>query len=104
MKLFTRILFSLCAATALAWAPSVLADAASSGDTLNVQVAQLQQQIRLREQLSEDLIQSQLALGYSVPEALDKEGRTMFATADGDAFTRAMNNLHMTLTMFAMLE
>ncbi|MEO8119288.1 MAG: hypothetical protein ABI606_08195 [Rhodoferax sp.] len=102
MKLFTRILLGTCAVAALGWTPSVLADAA--GEKLDGIVAQLQQQIRLRHQLAEDLVQSQLALGYSVPEVLDKQGQNLFAKADDDAFTRAMNNLHMTLSMYAKLD
>jgi len=104
MKLFTRILLPLCAVAALGSTPLALADTASSGDTLNAQVAQLQQQIKLRHELDEDLIQSQLALGYSVPEVLERSGRTMLAKADDDAFTRAMNNLHLTMTMFALAD
>lgn len=102
MKLFTRILFYMCAVAALGWTPSVLADAA--GEKLDSIVAQLQQEIRARHQLAEDLVQSQLALGYSVPEVLDKQGSTLLAKADDDAFSRAMNNLHMTLAMYAKMD
>lgn len=102
MKLFTRILCYVCTVAALGWTPSVLADTAS--DTLNAQVAQLQQLIRTRHQVDADQIQSQLALGYSIPEVLDNKVRTMFAKADDDAFTRAMNNLHMTMSMYAALD
>jgi hypothetical protein len=105
MKLLTRILLPLCAVAALGTTPSALADTPpSSGDSLNAQLAQLQQQIKLRHQLDDDLIQSQLALGYSVPEVLESSGRTMLAKADDDAFTRAMNNLHLTMTMFAVAD
>lgn len=65
-------------------------------------VDRLQMQIKLRHQLADDLLQSQLALGYSVPEVLEKQDRTMLAKADDDAFGRAMSNLHMTMSMFAM--
>ena len=102
MKLFTRLLPGLCAVAIAGWAPAALADTGS--ERLDAQVAQLQQQISMRYQLAEDLVQSQLALGYSVPEIAGQQSRTMFAKADDDAFTRAMNNLHKTLSMYAMLD
>jgi hypothetical protein len=64
----------------------------------------MQQSISLRNQLADDLIQSQLALGYSVPEMLDPQSQTMQARADGDAFGRAMQNLRRTMVMYAEIE
>jgi hypothetical protein len=66
-----------------------LADAGS--DRLDYQVAQLQQQIGARQQLADDLLHDELALGYSVPEIVVRQNLTMVAKADDDAFTRSMN-------------
>jgi hypothetical protein len=102
MKSLIRILLGLCVLATAGWMPAALADTGS--DMFNAEVAHLNQQINIRNQLADDLIQSQLALGYSVPEVIGQQGRTMFAKADDDAFTHAMNNLHKTLTMYALLD
>jgi hypothetical protein len=79
-----------------------LADAGS--DRLDYQVAQLQQQIGARQQLADDLLHDELALGYSVPEIVVRQNLTMVAKADDDAFTRSMNHLSKTITMFALAD
>jgi hypothetical protein len=101
MKSLNRMFLGLCVLATAGWTPVALAD--SGSDMFNAEVAQVQQQIMIRNQLADDLVRSQLALGYSVPEVLG-QSRTMYAEADDDAFTRAMNNLHKTMSMYALLD
>lgn len=103
MKSSLRILIAVGGLVAAVAAP--LAQAESGSDYLfNAEVAHVQKRIALRNQLDDDLIQSQLALGYSVPEALDPQTKTMQARADDDAFTTAMRHLQRTMVMYAMAD
>jgi hypothetical protein len=102
MKLSTQILIAVGGIVAAVSTPLALADTGS--DMFNAEVALMQQSISMRNQLSDDLIHSQLALGYSVPEMLDPLNQTMQARADGDAFSRAMQNLQRTMVMYAEIE
>lgn len=99
MKLSTGILIAIGGLVAAISTPLVLADTGS--DWFNAEVARVQQRIELRNQLDDDLVQSQLALGYSVPESLDPQSKTMQARADDDAFSAAMKQLSGTMRMFA---
>jgi hypothetical protein len=92
----------LAAAAASCGFALALADTGS--EQLDFQVAQLQQQIGARQQLSEDLLNDELALGYSVPEIVSRQDETMVAKANDDAFTQAMIHLRKTITMFALLD
>lgn len=83
---------------------STVAFADIGSEQLDAQVAQLQQQIAQRHQLADDLVRNELALGYSVPGISIMQSNTMVAKADDDAFTLAMNHLHKTMTLLAMLE
>jgi hypothetical protein len=76
-----------------------LADTGS--DLFDADVALVQRSVYLRNQLADDLVQSQLALGYGVAEILDPQSQTMQARADGDAFGRAMRNLQRSMVMYA---
>lgn len=76
----------------------------TGSEKLDAQLAQLQQQIGLRQQLADALRYDELALGYSVPEITINQNSSMVAKADDDAFTLAMVHLHKTISMFAMLE
>ena len=82
--------------------PLALADTGS--DMFNAEVALVQQTVQLRNQLANDLVQSQLALGYAVPESLDAQMQILQAQADGDAFGRAMRNLQRSMVMYASIE
>jgi hypothetical protein len=101
LKISTRVLIAggLVAAVAT---PLALADTGS--DLFNAEVAQVQQTVLLRNQLADDLVQSQLALGYSVPESLESQTMIMQTQANGDAFGRAMQNLHRSMLMYAGIE
>ena len=99
MKLSLRILIAVGGLVAAVSTPLVQADIGS--DWFNDEVTHLQHRISARNQLDDDLIQSQLALGYSVPEALDPQSKTMQARADDDAFTTAMKHLRRTMVMHA---
>lgn len=81
---------------------AAIADTGS--EKLDAQLALLQQQIGLRQQLADALRHDELALGYSVPEITLNQNVSMVAKADDDAFTLAMVHLHKTMSMFAMLE
>jgi hypothetical protein len=100
MKLSIRILTATGALVAAGLTP--LAQADTGSDWFDAEVAQVQQRVSMRNQLEDDLVQSQLALGYSVPEALAPQSKTMLARADDNAFDRAMGNLHRTMVMYAM--
>ncbi len=64
----------------------------------------MQHSVATRNQLDDDMVQSQLALGYSVPEALNPQSKTMQARADDGAFSRAMRILQRTMVMFATAD
>lgn len=83
---------------------STAAFADTGSAQLDAQVAQLQQQIAERHQLADDLLRNELALGYSVPEISVLQSSSMVAKADDDAFSLAMNHLHKTMSLMAMLE
>jgi hypothetical protein len=103
MKLSLRILITVGGLVAAISTPLVQAE--SGSDSLfNAEVAQVQHRVALRNQLDDDLVQSQLALGYSVPESLDPQSKTMQARADGDAFTTAMRHLQRTMVMYAAAD
>ena len=87
---------------AVATAPLALADTGS--DWFNAKVAQLQENIRLRNQLEDDLVRSQLALGYTVPESLNSQSKSILARADDSAFDREIENLQRTIMMFAAAQ
>ncbi len=103
MKLSIRILIAVGGLVAAVSTPLALAESGSD-HLFNAEVAQVQQRIAMRNQLDDDLVQSQLALGYSVPEALDPQTKTMQARADDSAFSRAMRNLQRTMVMYAMAD
>jgi hypothetical protein len=86
----------------ICWSPLAFADTGS--ERLDGQIAQLQQQIGARQQLADDLLKDELAMGYSVPEISINQNASMVAKADDDAFTLAMNHLHKTITMFALAD
>ena len=103
MKLSIRILIAV--GTLVAAVSTPLVQAESGSDLLfNAEVAHVQKRIALRNQLDDDLVQSQLALGYSVPESLDPQSKTMQARADDDAFTTAMRHLQRTMVMYASAD
>ena len=102
MKSSIRILIAVGGLVAAVSTPLVQADTGS--DWFNSEVTQVQQRVAASNQLDDDLIQSQLALGYSVPEALDPQTKTMQARADDSAFSRAMRHLQRTIVMFAMAD
>ena len=83
---------------------SPLARADTGSDWFDAQVAQVQQRLTLRNLLEDDLVRSQLALGYSVPEVLGPQGKTMQARADDNAFERAMTNLQRSLMIYATAD
>ncbi len=85
-------------------APTVLAD--SGSDLFNAKVAQLQQELRIRNVLADEAIQFQLARGYTYPESIAwlRSSRTMLANADDSAFGREMNNLRETMVLYAFID
>lgn len=102
MKLSIGILTAVGGLVAAVSTTLVYADTGS--DRFNAEVAQVQHRIQSRNQLDDDVIQAKLALGYSVPETLNAESKTMQARADDNAFSRAMENLHRTMVMYASVE
>ena len=102
MKLSLRILIAAGGLVAAVSAPLVQADTGS--DWFNAEVAHVQHRIGARNQLDDDLRQSQLALGYSVPEALDPQSKTMQARSDDNAFDTVIRHLQRTMVMYAMVD
>ncbi|MEO6353271.1 MAG: hypothetical protein ABIO19_09580 [Burkholderiaceae bacterium] len=105
MKLPAKLLIGLGFMTAVLSTPFVQADTGS--DLLfNAKIAQLQCEIRVRNKLADELVQFQLAHGYSAntSEALARQGKTMLARADDDAFTNEMKNLQRTLKLYESME
>lgn len=101
MKLHTKLLIGLGCVIATLSTPLVQAQTAS--DLLfNAKIAQLQCEIRVRNQLADELIQFQLAHGYSTntSEELGRKGKTMLSRANDDAFTKEMKNLERTLQLY----
>lgn len=99
MKLSTKLLIGIGCIAATFSTTVVQADTGS--DLLfNTKIAQLQHEIGMRNQLDDELIKFRLARGYSSPEALDPQVKTMLARADDDAFTHEMHNLHQTMKLY----
>lgn len=102
MKLSLRILIAAGGLVAAVAAP--LAQADTGSDWFNAEVAYVQHRIGARNQLDDDLLQSQLALGYSVPEALDPQTKTMQARSDDNAFDTVIKHLQRTMVMYTMVD
>ncbi len=102
MNFSSRILIGIGGIVAAISTSIVLADTGS--DFFNGEVALVQQNINMRNQLADDLVQSQLALGYSIPEIINAQNQPRIVRADGDAFGRAMEVLHRTVKMYAVIE
>ena len=123
MKSFTKLLIGLGCITALS-TPLVQAETApvqaktapvqaktapvqapTGSDLLfNAKLAQLQCEIRVRNQLADELIQYQLARGYSTStsEELGRKGKAMLSRADNDAFAKEMENLRRTIELYEL--
>ncbi len=102
MKLSAQILVAVGGLLAAVSTP--LAQADTGSNWFNAEVAQVQLRIDLRNQLDDDLVRSQLTLGYSVPESLNPDSKSMQARADDDAFGAAMRQLHSTMRMYAVVD
>ncbi|MCY1440979.1 hypothetical protein D9M71_572750 [compost metagenome] len=104
-----RLLMGLGCIAALS-APLVQAQTEStpqdSGSNLlfNAKIAQLQCEIRVRNQLADELVRSQLAQGYSATtsEELAQQGKTMLSRADNDAFAKEMENLREMIALYEL--
>ncbi|HEY6610790.1 MAG TPA: hypothetical protein VIZ86_06630, partial [Pseudomonas sp.] len=70
----------------------------------NAKIAQLQCEIRVRNQLADELVRSQLAQGYSAAtsEELAQQGKTMLSRADNDAFAKEMENLREMIALYEL--
>ena len=70
----------------------------------NAKMAQLQCEIRVRNQLADELVRSQLAQGYSAAtsEELAQKGQTMLSKADNDAFAKEMANLREMIALYEL--
>ncbi len=90
-----RILIAAGALLGAASIPWVQADTGS--DQFDAEVAQVQQRIAARNQLDDDLVLSQVALGYAVPESLHPQSKTMLARSDDDAFDTVLKYLQGTM-------
>lgn len=109
MKSLAKLLLGLGCIAALS-TPSVQAQTASApaetaSDLLfNVKIAQLQCEIRVRNQLADELIQYQLARGYSTStsEELGQKGKTMLSRSDDDAFAKEMANLRKMIELYEL--
>ena len=109
MKSSTRLLMRLACIAALS-TPFAQAQTApppkeTGSDLLfNAKIAQLQCEIRVRNQLADELIKFQLARGYSTAtsETLARQGKTMLARADNDAFLKEMNNLKEMIKLYEL--
>lgn len=102
MKYYSRLVIALCSVAAALFASPVLADTGS--DWFNASVTQLQQQIKMRNQIADEIVSFQLARGYAVPEIVGQRTKTMFARADDDAFGNELRNLRHTLQLFALVD
>jgi hypothetical protein len=70
----------------------------------NAKIAQLQCEIRVRNQLADELVRSQLAQGYSAvtSEELTQKGQSMLSRADNDAFAKEMQNLREMIALYEL--
>ncbi len=77
-----------------------------SGSNLlfNAKIAQLQCEIRVRNELADELVRAQLAQGYSAAtsEELAKQGQSMLSLADNDAFAKEMENLRQLIALYEL--
>ena len=77
-----------------------------SGSNLlfNTKVARLQCEIRVRNQLADELVRAQLAQGYSAAtsEELAKQGQAMLSRADNEAFAKEMENLRKMIDLYEL--
>ena len=106
MKRTTRILISIATAAAALAAPAAQADTGS--DWLNGTVAQLRQEISLRNALADAARTFQLAYGYGMPDALarrvDAALAQAAARADDNAFALELTSLRHTMQLYALAE
>lgn len=77
---------------------------AGSNLLFNAKIAQLQCEIRVRNQLADELVRAQLAQGYSAAtsEELAQKGQTMLSRADNDAFAKEMENLREMIALYEL--
>lgn len=64
----------------------------------------MQHRVALRNQLDDDLVLSQIALGYAVPESLHPQSKTMLARSNDDAFDTVLKYLQGMMEMYAGVE
>jgi hypothetical protein len=102
MKFSMRILIAGGALLAAASTPLVQADTGS--DWFDAEVAQVQHRVASRNQLDDDLVLSQIALGYAVPESLHPQSQTMLARSNDDAFDTVLKYLQGTMEMYAAVD
>lgn len=102
MKLSIRIFIAAGGLVAAVSTP--LAQADTGSDWFNTEVAQVQYRIASRNQLDDDLVQSQVALGYGVPESLHPQSKTMLARSDDNAFDTVIKHLQRTMVMYASAD
>ena len=102
VKLSIRILIAAGGLVAAASTPLVQAD--SGSDRFDAEVAQVQHRIASRNQLDDDLVLSQVALGYAVPESLHPQSKTMLARSDDTAFDTVLKHLQGTMEMYAGVD
>lgn len=91
--------------TPLVQAQTELASQESGSNLLfNAKIAQLQCEIRVRNELADELVRAQLAQGYSAAtsEELAKQGQSMLSLADNDAFTKEMENLRQLIALYEL--
>jgi hypothetical protein len=102
MKSSSQILIVAGALLAVASTPLVQADTGS--DWFDAEVTAVQHRIASRNQLDDDLVLSQVALGYAVPESLHPQSKTMLARSDDNAFDTVLKYLQGTMEMYAAVD